>query len=219
MFNVLRTQPPPASLALRRHYADEDVLRELEKIFYSKCYLCEVKDPTSLNVEHFDAHQGDLDKKFDWNNLYYVCGRCNGVKLARFNNLLDCADPAVDVLRAIKHVPPHSPRGKIGIVAQIPGQQAAETAQLLDEIYNSEVKSINKQITSTYLREKIFLKFNRFLKQVNIYINEESPPEVKGAALAVMKVMVKKEQEFSAFIRWVVLDDELLRPLLVGEIN
>jgi hypothetical protein len=219
MFNVVRTQPPPLSLALQRDYAAEDVLKELQKIFHNKCYLCEVKDPTSLNVEHFDSHKNDRKKMFDWGNLYYVCGRCNNIKSTRFDNLLDCTDNTVDVFRAIQHIPPHSPRGKIGILAKIPGAKALETAKLLDEIYNSAGKTINKQITSVYLREKIFLKFNRFLKQVNLYINEESSSEVKAAALSTMKAMVGKEQEFSAFIRWVVLEDELLSQILSSEIK
>lgn len=70
MFNVTRTQEAPESLSRRVSYSEEDVLNELSKIFHDKCYLCEIKDPTSLNVEHFYAHQGDLDKKFDWKNLY-----------------------------------------------------------------------------------------------------------------------------------------------------
>lgn len=219
MFNVTRPKDAPASLAGKKEYGGKDVLEALEKIFYGKCYLCEIKEPVSLNVEHFVSHQGDEDKKFDWNNLYYVCGRCNNVKLTKYDDLIDCTDPNVDVFRAIKHLPPYSPRGPIVVQAEIPGVKAASTAELLDEIFNAAEKSINKQITGVYLRTKIFKKFNRFLKQINIYIDEESPPVVKDLAFEVMKTMVKKNQEFSAFIRWVVLEDELLSSLLLAEMD
>ncbi|MGB3600140.1 MAG: hypothetical protein WBA03_07245 [Marinomonas sp.] len=214
MFNVERTEVAPASLAARREYAGEDVLSELRRIFYDKCYLCEIKDPTSINVEHFDAHQGNEDKKFDWSNLYYVCGRCNNIKLAKYNNLLDCASLDYDVFKLIKHLPPHTPfQSKIIIKAMDDDEKTIETEKLLDEIFNTE-KTINKKITGKYLRKKIFQKYNRFLELVNTYFDDELPQNRKDDALERLQVLVSKKQEFSAFIRWIVLEDNQLNNLL-----
>lgn len=206
MFNVSRPAEAPESLAERRSYSEEDVVNKLREIFYDKCYLCEIKDPTSINVEHFDAHQGNLDKKFDWNNLFYVCGRCNNIKLARYNNLLDCTNNDVDVFRLIKQLPPHTPyQSKIIIEPMAADDKTIETADLLDEIFNTE-KTINKKITGKYLRKKVFHKCNRFLELVNEYLDDELPQERKDEALVRLQVLMSRKQEFSAFIRWVVLN-------------
>jgi hypothetical protein len=214
MFNVTRCPEVPASLAARRSYTEEDVLQKLKETFYDKCYLCEIKDPTSINVEHFHAHQGDDNKKYDWNNLYYVCGRCNNIKLSKYNNLLDCADPNLDVFKLVKHLPPHTPyQSKIIIEAMNDDDKTAETATLLDEIYNTE-RTINKKITGKYLRRKVFNRYNRFLDLVNIYIDDELPQERKDDALMRLKNLVSKKQEFSAFIRWIVIEDDYLLSIL-----
>lgn len=214
MFNVERAGVTPASLAARREYAGEDVLSELSRIFYDKCYLCEIKDPTAVNVEHFDAHRGDPEKKFDWANLYYVCGRCNNIKLANYNNLLDCANVDHDVFRLIKHLPPHTPfQCKIIIEAMNNDEKTLETGRLLDEIFNTE-KTINKKISGKYLRKKIFQRYNRFLELVNTYNDDELPQNRKDDALERLQGLVSKKQEFSAFIRWIVLEDEQLNELL-----
>ncbi|MNG96476.1 hypothetical protein D3C79_555450 [compost metagenome] len=219
MFNVSRPAEAPESLAERRSYSEEDVLNKLREIFYDKCYLCEIKDPTSINVEHFDAHQGNLDKKFDWNNLFYVCGRCNNIKLAKYNNLLDCTSNDVDVFRLIKQLPPHTPyQSKIIIEPMAADDKTTETADLLDEIFNTE-KTINKKITGKYLRKKVFHKYNRFLELVNEYLDDELPQERKDEALVRLQVLMSRKQEFSAFIRWVVLEDEYLHELLGNSID
>jgi len=219
MFNVSRPAEAPKSLAERRSYSEEDVLNKLREIFYDKCYLCEIKDPTSINVEHFDAHQGNLDKKFDWNNLFYVCGRCNNIKLAKYNNLLDCTNNDVDVFRLIKQLPPHTPyQSKIIIEPMAADDKTIETADLLDEIFNTE-KTINKKITGKYLRKKVFHKYNRFLELVNEYLDDELPQERKDEALVRLQVLMSRKQEFSAFIRWVVLEDEYLHELLGNSID
>ncbi|MEI4964267.1 hypothetical protein [Aeromonas caviae] len=219
MFNVSRPAEAPKSLAERRSYSEEDVLNKLREIFYDKCYLCEIKDPTSINVEHFYAHQGNLDKKFDWNNLFYVCGRCNNIKLAKYNNLLDCTNNDVDVFRLIKQLPPHTPyQSKIIIEPMAADDKTIETADLLDEIFNTE-KTINKKITGKYLRKKVFHKYNRFLELVNEYLDDELPQERKDEALVRLQVLMSRKQEFSAFIRWVVLEDEYLHELLGNSID
>jgi len=53
-----KSQPAPACLAEEKtktsgDYKCGDVLRRLAADFKNKCYLCEHKRPTNLNVEHF----------------------------------------------------------------------------------------------------------------------------------------------------------------------
>ena len=74
MFEVDRSYPDPESLALEKtkssgKYNKPDVLYRLRDDFHNKCYLCEQKELTSINIEHFVAHRGDVDLKFNWDNL------------------------------------------------------------------------------------------------------------------------------------------------------
>ncbi|WP_082107132.1 HNH endonuclease [Chromobacterium vaccinii] len=214
MFNVTRTAPAPASLSKSNGYSGDDVLTQLRKIFHDKCYICEIKDPTSINVEHFHPHKGDVLKKHDWNNLFYVCGRCNNIKLAKYENLLDCTDPTVDVFKALRHIPPHTPYQKtLHIEATNNDPKTQETARLLNEVFNTD-STINKKITGSYLRKKVFHRYNRFLELVNHYYDEELPQETRDDALVRLKVLISKTQEFSAFIRWIAAEDENLNKIL-----
>jgi len=65
MFNVIRGDDVPPSLAERVSWSGSDVIQKLREIFHDKCYICETKEPLSLNVEHFDAHQGDIEKNIN----------------------------------------------------------------------------------------------------------------------------------------------------------
>ncbi|MFZ2451776.1 MAG: hypothetical protein WAW36_14765 [Methylovulum miyakonense] len=214
MFNVVRPDETPASLQYRKKYDDKDVYDSLEKIFFSKCYLCETKEPHDINVEHFDAHMGNLDKKFDWNNLYFVCSRCNNIKLSKYNNLIDCCDPKQDVFKAIKHLPPATPYAKkVCVTAMSHDAKTAETQELLDAIFNSE-HTVNKKISGSFLRKKVFEQYNLLLDQINAYYSPVATEADKNQSLERMKVLIHRSSPYSAFIRWCILEDEKLGPLL-----
>lgn len=211
MFNVDRTSSqPPSSLAFKRRYDSEDVLLELRNIFFDKCYICECKEPTALNVEHLRPHSGDEAKKFDWNNLYYSCARCNSIKGEGYSGIIDCTDSSIDALRSIKHLPPRTPGSKIDIEATNQLPATLETAELLDKVYNA-VNTANKAITASYLRKKVFKRYNLFLRYLDVYMDELTADEKKSEAREVIGKILKKQGEFSAFIRWLILDDENLK--------
>jgi hypothetical protein len=214
MFNVTRNLSAPPSLAAQIRYDSTDVLKALKSIFLDKCYLCESKNPHSINVEHFDPHKGSVSKKFDWNNLFYACGRCNGIKSATHTNLLNCTDATADIARAVKHLPPRSPAGKVEIYAMDTDPRTLATVNLLEQIYNSDTKSFNKQLTAVYLRKAIYKKVLRFLELVHEYYDDETPLGDKAAALTRMQRFMDSDQEYSAFLRWIVLEDSELNSLL-----
>ncbi|MBC3806824.1 hypothetical protein H8K52_05615 [Undibacterium seohonense] len=214
MFKVKRSDVIPASLLTKRSYKDEDVVEALQKDFYKKCYLCEIKEPQDINIEHFVAHLGDEDLKYDWKNLYFSCGRCNNIKLHFFNNLLDCCDPTHDVFRAIKLLPPRTPGAKKVVVErQNEDARTRETEMLLERIYNSE-HTVNKAITASFLRKKIYNRYIKFLQLVNRYYADDTLDDERTDALARIKVLMSDQLEFSAFIKWCVLEDEELVELL-----
>lgn len=213
MFNVVRPVEIPASLLNKTSYSDQDVVKALEKAFHKKCYLCETKEPLDINVEHFVAHKGDENLKYDWKNLYFSCGRCNNIKLQYFNNLLDCCSPNDDVFRAIKLLPPRTPGAKLLVERQNQDPRTIETEKLLDKIYNSD-HTVNKAVTGNYLRRTINTQFILFHKWLTIYYAEDSLEAERLDALERIKVLLSDQSRYSAFIKWCVLDDNDLYDLL-----
>ncbi|MFQ1816566.1 HNH endonuclease, partial [Aeromonas veronii] len=200
MFNVVRNEPAPASLANKRKYDSQDVWEALSRVFHKKCYICETKEPQDINVEHFIPHQGDENLKFDWNNLYFSCGRCNNIKLTQYDDLIDCCDTEVDVLRAIKHMPPATPYAqKIQIEAQVDDEKTNLTAELLDKIFNS-THTPNKAVSASFLRRKIFAQYNMLLDLLKVYYAETTLQQEKETALERMKILIKPSSPYSAFV-------------------
>ena len=219
VFNVVRPATPPLSLASRQSYASEDVLIMLKDIFFNKCYLCECKEPHDINIEHFRPHKNNEDLKFDWKNLFYVCSRCNNIKLDSFDNILDCTDQDIDVFERIKLLPPRTPNAELVLVEAIcTDERTKQTVELLNKIYN-EPTTVNKAITAAHLRKKVFKAYNRLLELMNIYFSDEESPERKSDALSRMRELMKRHQEFSAFLRWLILEDKVLSTLLRPEID
>lgn len=219
MFNVVRRDDAPASLARKVSYSDFDVVEALKQDFFDKCYICETKDPMSLNVEHFYAHEGSDDKKYEWKNLFYACARCNNFKRHHYNNLIDCTKNNIDALRLIRHAPPVTPWAETLIIeAKSDDEQTVSTANLISRIFN-EADTGNKVVASTYLRKRVFKRYAKMLEHINKYIDEDSIQEEKDLALLHLKGLMDKRQEYSAFLRWAVLDSPELLKLLEPSIN
>ncbi|MBS7472172.1 hypothetical protein KID98_15270 [Pseudomonas syringae] len=214
MFNTNRSDFTPESLQSKTKYDGEDVYLELCNIFFEKCYICETKEPHDIQVEHFSSHQGDIEKKFDWTNLYLACSRCNNIKSTAFDNILDCCDPAVDVFRAIRHVPPITPwANSVLLIAMNSDEKTISTFRLLDRVYNSE-HSVNKKVSGNFLRTKIFDQYNLLLAQINAYYSPVATEQDQAQALSRMQKLIKKSEPYSAFVRWCLLDDQKLGPML-----
>ena len=64
-------------------YNQLEVNIALKEVFHGKCYICENKAVTSYQIEHLIPHKDNVDLKFDWNNLFWSCAHCNGVKNQR----------------------------------------------------------------------------------------------------------------------------------------
>ncbi|MEQ0581254.1 HNH endonuclease [Pantoea dispersa] len=217
MFNVIRPAAAPASLARQTRYDGQDVYDSLKEAFHDKCYICETKSPQDVNVEHFVAHLNDLDKKFAWKNLYFVCSRCNNIKGDRYNNLLDCCDENDDVYRSLRLLPPYTPyAGSIVVEARGDNPKIESTVDLLRKVYNGK-GTVNKAVSAEFLRVKIFESLNRLQEYVRRWYSNESLPAEKEDALERMRLLIKPDAPYSAFMRDVLFEDDKLR-FLVEEI-
>jgi len=213
MFKVTRSFPPPESLTAKRSYAGDDVLEALNRDFLGKCYICETQEPLSLNVEHFVAHEGDEELTYSWDNLFLSCARCNNFKRHHYNNLLNCTDNRIDILRAIEHIAPASPGAKVRIIARLPDESTQSTAELIYRIFNED-NTGNKRVTSAYMKKRLFSEYATFVRHINKYIDPNTIEDDKTQAVLHIRHMVREAQQYSAFLRWVALNDPTIYALV-----
>lgn len=164
MIYIQKSQPAPECLAQQKDYKCGDVIPRLKADFHNKCYLCEDKGITSINVEHFIPHRGDKNLMYDWNNLFYSCGHCNNTKLAipKFNNILNCTDNTYKIAECLSfEIENHQLKSKAKITAILKEEIAENTAELLNKIYNGNHTNI-KTIECENLTEKLIAEINGF---------------------------------------------------------
>jgi len=210
MFNTVRNPQAPDCLNDEK-YNTKEVVDILEPMFFGKCYLCEQDELSDPEIEHFDPHEGINDKKYDWNNLYYSCGRCNSIKSNIHRNILDCCDPDIDVFRIIKCILPSTPDGNIMVssTSDEVNVKITNTVTLLDRCYN-EVNTPLRGITRSVLIEKLFDHYTDFLTYRATLKRKKSTVDEKGHAKGRMNSMLKANFPFSVFWRWHVLSDSFL---------
>lgn len=198
----------PASLSKEKEkkrgtYLRTDVLLALCNDFKNKCYICELKQPTSINVEHFKPHKGNKDLKFDWKNLFWSCYHCNITKSSKFINILNCTiyDDLVD--RKIKYKIETLPL-KVKIEAIETSPKVIETVKLLNAVYNGTAPL--KLIECKNLRKAIKKEIDLFRTSLlNFYTS--TSPEFTMYYEQEIKDHLDISSNFTAFKRWVIFDD------------
>lgn len=150
MVKIERTPVPPASLAIEKKkasgsYRGPDVIRQLQHDFNGKCYLCEINELQSVEVEHLHPHGGDIERKFAWDNLFYSCAHCNSVKnQSKYHDMiLDCCETDPEAVLDQQLIEGHVKVKPLGGT-----QEAQMTAVLLTECFeltNTEIRVIECQ--------------------------------------------------------------------------
>jgi sulfur relay (sulfurtransferase) DsrC/TusE family protein len=214
MINLVKSQPAPACLVVEKakrsgDYNCSDVLIRLKTDSHNKCYLCEDKGFTSINIEHFIAHQGNLDLKFDWNNLFYVCGHCNNTKLAQYQRLLNCTNSTIKITDVIKFRGYGMPKEHFEISATEaqPSVETTNTVALLNAIYSGTTK--NKEIASENLRDKVskeLAAFTQYLRE--FYLEIGLTPIEKQTLITQIRRRLSPESPFTAFKIWMVKSND-----------
>lgn len=215
MFNVVRSQSAPASLATERlkssgEYNKPDVLECLKQDFYNKCYLCEEKAISKIEVDHFLPHLNGthLDRKFDWGNLFFCCGHCNGTKGSNQDTLLDCTSANDDVYNSLRYDFVSFPKEAVNISVVNTNDKSENTAKLLNQIYSGKDPSnlTNRVMEAGNIREKIRQEIDKF--------DDLLLAEKDELTLAKIKYAVSKKSPFSAFKRQVIKDNARLQYLV-----
>lgn len=223
MFNVSRPALVPASLARMNNYRGHDVIQALQAMFNGKCYLCEQSPISDPEVEHFEPHGDDPALMYGWNNLFYACRRCNGIKSHTHINLLDCTDQSVDVFSEIIHYAGNAAVGEVEIRASStnPSVQTINTVNLLKKCFNEETTGL-KAVSKESLLERLLEDYNEFMFYRNLLADKRSTNSEVCTAKEKLKNMCSKEYPFSVFWKWHILKDSIVirkHPLIRTELQ
>jgi hypothetical protein len=200
------------NLANRRQWAkanDNDIekTREIDDWFtHFERQLKKLFEDESAHLET------DSTKTCEWDNLYYICGRCNGIK-STATDILDCCDAAIDVSKAIKCIVPGIPDDDIIVDAQDNHEATKTTANLLNRCYN-EKNTGNRRITRELLHEKIFEEYSDFIKYRMTLKSKRSLPRQKDEAKQHLLNMARDPYPFSVFWKWHIWSDPYLSSVL-----
>ncbi|SCY74227.1 HNH endonuclease [Butyrivibrio sp. INlla14] len=201
MVKICRSFPAPPSLELEAKkangsYNKPDVVTRLRDDFNDKCYICELKGLQDPEVEHLIPHENGKyhDRMFDWNNLFFVCKHCNGVKKAKKydSGIIDCCRQDPEKLLDFDFE-----AGIIKVSALDKNdKKSALTAELIYEVFNNSNSGI--QLVATEKRVKgLSESMNILYKELQKY---KSNPRSKRNQ-RTLKAILRKESDFAAFKR------------------
>lgn len=193
-------------------YNTPEVNAALIEMFYGKCYICEIKDATSYQIEHLVPHKGDLDLKFDWSNLFWSCAHCNNIKNAKYNPILDCSKEDIDKKIAFRKDGFFGTTERLVFKPLDDSKETINTVALLEEVYNGNTPQ--KKLEAINIRRKLRTSLSNFKNLVREYYDTDGYD--KEDILLKIKMDVQSSSEFAAFKRWLLWDnseiyDELIR--------
>lgn len=213
MIYLKKSQPAPECLESEKEkksgdYKCGNVLERLKNDFKNKCYICEYKKPTTINVEHFVPHKEDKELKFDWDNLFWACGHCNNIKLAKFVNILNCIVELDNVETDLRYAFEPLPFELVSIEALKDDERVINTRELLLAVYNGTTPL--KLIESSNLRDKLLDEIIDFRKFLINYFKYGDSEEDREYHLVRIKAHLNKDSSFTAFKRWIIRNNEKL---------
>ena len=199
MVKIERTPTPPASLAIEKakgtnYYRGEDVVQQLHHDFAGKCYLCEINELQSVEIEHLRPHhQGkDRDRLFDWNNLFYSCSHCNSIKNAKKyeEQVLDCCreDPECKIQQEL--IEQH-----VRVFPLDNSAEAITTASLIQECFektNTGIRTIECEVRVNALQTTM----DALYRALAAYQDDPSRKNIR-----VLRGMLNRTHKFAGFTR------------------
>lgn len=201
MVKVTRSFPAPASLAIEAKkvngsYNEPDVVRQLRQDFSDKCYICELKGLSDPEVEHLLPHMNGKyhERKFDWNNLFWACKHCNGVKKAEKYNLgiIDCCktDPENIIDFTFE-------QGNVEVEAiDKSDSRSVLTAELIQETFNKTNTGIREAACDVRIKA-LSESMNVLYKELDRY--KKNPYSMRNTNM--LKAILRREAAFAAFKR------------------
>ena len=208
MVKVQRSYPAPESLEIEAQkpngsYSCDDVVERLKDDFHNKCYMCEIDQLQDPQIEHLLPHMNGnyVQRKFDWNNLFWACGHCNNVKNQKKyqDGIIDCCkeDPEERLSFELENE-----EVKVEAIDK-EDKKAILTAELIMEVFN---------LKNTGMR--VYKSEHRY-KELNLEMNilydalEELKKFPKSAFLSrKVQALLRRESRFAAFKRNYIRDNK-----------
>lgn len=197
MVKIERTSTPPPSLAIEREkksgsYRELDVILQLRQDFHDKCYLCEIDELQSAEVEHLHSHGGSVDLMFSWPNLFLSCRHCNSIKnQGQYHDIiLDCCnvDPETVMQQELRD-------GHVSVTPTSDSQEAIMTARLLTECFEKKNTGI-RTLESTTRVTALSRTMNTLYKTLS---KHRMTPSMRS--LKTLRGMLNRTYRFSGFTR------------------
>lgn len=197
MVKIERTPVPPASLAIEKKkasgsYREPDVIRQLQHDFHGKCYLCEINELQSVEVEHLRPHGGDTERKFAWDNLFYSCAHCNSVKnQSKYHDMiLDCCETDPEAVLDQQFIEGHV---KVKPLAET--QETKMTAVLLTECF--ELMNTGARVIECQTRvNALSITMMTLYKALDKYRTDPSDRNLR-----TLRGMLSRTYKFAGFTR------------------
>ena len=118
----------------------------------------------------------------------------------------------------IRHTPPSTPYSNIIIEAMDDNPKTVRTAELISRVFNEDDTG-NKSVVRVQLRKRVYKRYAKVLHHINTYIDEDELQDSKLRAIEHLKALMDVKQEYSAFLRWPILDSPELYKVLGASIN
>ncbi len=214
MVKIERSFPAPESLAKESQKASgrydcPDVIERLQKDFHNKCYICEMKELQDPNVEHLLPHKNGKypQRKYSWENLFWACGHCNGIKKhSKYDEgILDCCkfDPEESLCFSLE---------EDEVSVTITGSEneiLKRTAMLIKETFslkNTGMRTYTSSERSRLLQKEMNLLYRQLEE---MHKNPQSQ-----AAERILRSLLRRESAFAAFKRCYVREHAAKYPQL-----
>jgi hypothetical protein len=178
----IHKSPLPCGVEIKSEldYRKDPVFSLIKDDCHNKCYICEEKSNTSLQVNHRVSQSFDSSRKYEWSNLLLSCGHCNRVKGNHYNGILDCTqvDPEDYISLSLET----GLYGKVVIGKIKEDEGVDETICLLKKVYNGESTAILKAECGN-LRRHILDEIQMFQQLLDEFAEESD----KGLKYAFQK--------------------------------
>ena len=185
------------------------MIERLIKDFNNKCYICEMKELQDANVEHLLPHKNGtyLERKFDWENLFWSCSHCNSVKNnGKYDNgIIDCCKEDPEKVLSFALVSDNV----IITIRDADDEIQKKTALLVTEVFS--LKNTGMRTYRSDKRLKLLQReMNIFYKQLEKF---HSHPESK-VIKRTMESLLRRESAFASFKRCYVREHANVYPEL-----
>jgi HNH endonuclease len=211
MIQLTKSQPAPTCLALEKDktngtYNCGDVQSRLQRDSHNKCYICEEADISAIVIEHFVAHKGNKDLKFDWNNLLFACPHCNGTKGAKaiYDDILNCTNPAHRILDWIRFDAQSAPNSTVTVrcVNTNADTTTQNTVTLLNAVYNGN--TLAQRLQSANIRKKLQKELHDFTIELWDFYGLGRSETDKEDSRRRIRQRLSPATPFTAFKVWMI---------------